>query len=582
MKSSYSSDSQSQSSTTAESESDDFYTDAEWPDACPVPAEQNLISIACGITFHSWALHGNTRNNQYHPLICWQTAPIQPSNGHENHGEYNTLLYQLLPPQVRCIIYGTKPKPSLSSHDDDDAEVSVHTKQNDADKGDKKKVGNRKSRSRRSSLSVAKISEDMMDDVTFYKTERAVAFRATFRVPAISVYIIGRDADQVSEVAKLFRKIPSKVFRLSTNDFIIPMISNENEEVQIQQQSKNENGTQGTFDDDETKGMDVHLCCKLQGYQYLYPRKSFLMIDTGACHKSPTTYAAIKESGALLGGGISPSIGMKLHGLFQQSKGSVPYVTKEFLHEYIRLRRPNACPVAFKDSIADTVLKETILFLSNIVMEWTNKIHVKYDSKDEPEDCHTEKLDSRNATEASTTKNAASSSQLSNSVAPVVIFTGIDFELVHRLLFGDDCDFHYQSDGSTMSVLHNAMKIGNIIVEAVKPSGLLHHGIQYVLLQNNSLKGKEPNDDIRDILVGQRVATMPYADESEISAIVFRNQNFKPRAKLLYGSVISIIRNDSSKLDKNWYSVFWDKSGSIDDLEATRLYGKCDVFDMYQ
>ena len=55
----------------------------------------------------------------------------------------------------------------------------------------------------------------------FYKTKRSIQYRATFRIPAITIFKFGIDTNQVLAISKLFRYITSRVFRLSTISYIV-------------------------------------------------------------------------------------------------------------------------------------------------------------------------------------------------------------------------------------------------------------------------------------------------------------------------------------------------------------------------
>lgn len=94
-----------------------------------------------------------------------------------------------------------------------------------------------------------------------------------------------------------------------------------------------------------------------------------------------------------------------------------------------------------------------------------------------------------------------------------------------------------------------------------------------MLLQQEKVKAVHANEDVRDILVGQRVAMIPSASDSEISALVTSDDNLAKSSNLVFGSVINIFRY-AYELDKDYYSIFWDESCTIDDVEPIRLYGK--------
>lgn len=382
------------------------------------------------------------------------------------------------------------------------------------------------------------------DSSSTFTAESATAYRIVQRVPAIYVYVISTNPTHASELVALFAGIPSLLYKLPAGDFLA--------------------GRKVTY-----PNMGVDRVANIAAAHFFYPSASAVLVIDGGTALTYT--AAVPAAGSLqrqqlhppqrLGGGIGAGLRMKFRSLFDYTN-DLPHITPQQLTETVKECAEKKQPLPLiaistgKNEDTDTmmarsvmgsVLTETALLLCSVIRGW---------------------LDKQNPT-----ANSNKTTTNSKDILPAVVITGGDGEIYEMLLQPKhshivetndaniallEAGLHEQinddnnkkaADANDLTAIHKRFRLH-------RHKYLPHHGIQYVLTSKMTVLANMSDDEyIRFQLIGQRVAVPSPVKKTQV----------------VYGTIYSIIRNDV--FDKDFYSVHYDESELIDDLEVTKIYG---------
>jgi pantothenate kinase type III len=594
---------------------EDVITYASWPLSCPLEKEEYCISIICGNTRTHWALHMNTNNvndvspsntcissnaneSDFLPTLIWKTIKVFSSSTQQADPKMKTKLVDYIPKAIKDIIYGP---------DNDDKAITSTT---GASSGTN--IGG-----------IGGSNTSVLNDpstTSSCTSHGSATHRSTYRVPGISVYVLSTNDENLKGIAQLFRNsIPCRVVLLTANDFISSSIGiHQLQQIQHKQLQHTEQRVEttaittdiavGTYDTETSNtstfnltntikssspaaqsssnsppvsstgggfypGMGVDRICGIYAAQYLYETNHVLVIDGGT---AMTYTATTKGTGSFYGGGIGPGLRMKFRSLFDYTS-ALPYITFDILMKYISKQqqhgekddttnRPTSIfATTTQESIIKSVLSETSLHLLKIIQTWL----------------------------AETTEGTESTSNL-----PTVVLTGGDIDIFQHLL----------------KPYQNTAELQN--VKIVSNRSLLHHGVSAMLVRQRLIKyhnekvGRQLSvmeqvsgasstnssaktlNEVRDVLMGQRVATIYNPNSSNnaggistttntglgevtTAAIVVGTAEIPHRSTILFGTVVNVINSypQRTTVDKDYYTIFWDADGSIDDVPPRQLYG---------
>ena len=354
---------------------------------------------------------------------------------------------------------------------------------------------------------------------------KAVAAQAAAlrRIPALSVYVMSTNPEHEATVPFLFQDIPHRMYKLNAEDFFTK--------------------EQGVYD-----GMGVDRVATLKGaiVQHRFP---CLVLDGGTA----LTYTAMDQKGQIMGGGILPGLAMRFRAL-HDSCGRLPYITHEDLKPLINggkekvdgnvtnedaAEKKEPMPTFARDTRTQMMassFSELACGLRNVVKQWL--VHVK----EEPEPVSSEEA-----------KEGEEKKEAKETTKPVVVFTGGDGALLHKLMKKDH-DFLVSPEPNA------AVPHGDFEMHYFKH--LIHNGVAACLAE----KFKEsknllstPEDELRLAVTGQRLAkNFEVADY---------NGDFVYR-----GTVIRVLPGET--FEDDLFEIRYD-DGDSESLELEELFGKC-------
>jgi pantothenate kinase type III len=353
---------------------------------------------------------------------------------------------------------------------------------------------------------------------------KAVAAQAAAlrRIPALSVYVLSTNPEHEATVPFLFQDIPHRMFKLNAEDFLTRK--------------------QGVYE-----GMGGDRVATLKG-AIVQHRLPCLVLDGGTA----LTYTAMDRKGQIMGGGILPGLAMRFRALHDNC-GKLPYITHEDLkplinggHEKVDGNVTNEDAADKKEPMptfaTDTrtqmmasSFSEVACGLRNVVKQWLAQV------KEEPQPVNEEGKEGEEKKEGK------------KSTKPVVVFTGGDGALLHKLMKKDH-DFLVSPEPDA-TVPH-----GDFEMHYFKH--LIHNGVAACLSEKykeSTRLSKTPEDELRLAVTGQRLAkNFEVADY---------NGDFVYR-----GTVVRILPGDT--FEDDLFEIRYD-DGDTESMDLEELYGKC-------
>jgi len=468
----------------------------------PHPGEDHIISIVAGDTQYRWAVH---EPKSHFPVVCWRTSTIRAREVELATTEPCELVLRYLPEEALTFVFGAN------------TTAKQRTK------------------------------------------ERASLYRATQRVPAISIYcMVPNEHNNKSEKQKrlydlaeehlsyMFRDIPCNFYKLKLSDMVSNTPAEDYQMINIEQFSM-------------LKAVDDILkdrCC--------------LIVDGGATLKfictepKPETkqearsfYDAELNAIRVTRESQTISLTSKLR-IMNEKTGALPFIGTKQVQKYLQDLRENKEKIKWfhtntVDAMMACALQETALFLRSMVKTW------------------------------------ALSNSNNNSLVPVplVCFTGMESEILNKLLGpssdGDSCELEGDYDyawtwtkappGESLQEGSKLLQIRSkhessvvVLVEVRTERHLVHHGIQDVLSKQqkkHALENDGPVGTLQQKLIGCRMAK------------TFESENGDDFTEYR-GQVMSVNNSRQSKVesaDDLTFMLRYD-DGDIEEMTALHLYGE--------
>jgi len=476
----------------------------------PHPGEDHIISVVAGDTQYRWAVH---EPKSHFPVVCWRTSTIRAREVELATTEPCELVLRYLPEEALTFVFGAN------------TTAKQRTK------------------------------------------ERASLYRATQRVPAISIYcMVPNEHNNKSEKQKrlydlaeehlsyMFRDIPCNFYKLKLSDMVNNTPAEDCQMINIEQFSM-------------LKAVDDILkdrCC--------------LIVDGGATLKFTCTepkpetkqearsfYDTELNAIRVTRESQTTSLTSKLR-IMNEKTGALPFIGTKQVQKYLQDLRENKEKIKWfhtntVDGMMACALQETTLFLRNMVKSWA--------------------LSNSKST-------AKTSSDNNNSLAsvPLVCFTGMEAEILNKLLGpssdGESCELEGDDDylwtwtkappgenlqeGSKLLQIRSKHESSVVVVEVRTERHLVHHGVQDVLSkqqQKYALENDGPVGTLQQELIGCRMAKTFESEDGE-DFTEYR------------GQVMSVNNSRQSKVesaDDLTFMLRYD-DGDIEEMTALHLYGE--------
>jgi pantothenate kinase type III len=287
--------------------------------------------------------------------------------------------------------------------------------------------------------------------------------------PILSVYVVSSNPDAERKLIFMFRHVPVRMYKLQNSDFFTP--------------------AQGLY---PTMGVD-RVAVLYAAKRTFGRRCPVLTIDGGTA----MTYAALDANGCIVGGGIAPGIKIRLQSLHDHT-GALPLIDHKKFQAAIEWSRQRNKPLSVfaKDTelaMMTTVCSELAGNLRNIVKQFLSSVaNAGSDSNGD------------NKNNNNNNKN--------NSPTPdgdvYVVVTGGDGDLFRLLLQKDT--------GGIIPVEPGVEPIPDR-VKIVYSKNFAHYGISELLYQKCLERPIDPQEQLRNKMVGLRVAVSSKTEPSGIS-----------------------------------------------------------------
>jgi pantothenate kinase type III len=328
----------------------------------------------------------------------------------------------------------------------------------------------------------------------------ATSAAAMRRIPAISIYVISTNREHESALKFLFQDVTTRMFRLQATDFF----------------SKE----QGVYE-----GMGVDRVAVLKAALTLFGAPVMVM-DAGTAW----TYTALDAKEQILGGGITPGVAARFRAMSDYC-GELPIIEFESYQKAIREAKDSKQPFPTfakntKSAMMGAVFSEIAGQCRNLAKQFVDAVKVEKDKDDDGDKPPPKK--------------------------PTIALTGGDSAVLEDMLKENQSGLIVSEPGTQLPAdsydLHHMKHLG-------------HYGIGELLkTQLDSMKDDNPDDKLRHMITGQRVAKK--FDVSDYDGdLVYR------------GSVISI-KADQSDFNNDLYLVRYD-DGDSEHLEMKEVHGKC-------
>lgn len=401
---------------------------------------------------------------------------------------------------------------------------------------------------------------------TRYTNATAIAHRSTLRIPTIYVYVISTNKEHLNALAQIFRGLPSLIFHLSAKDFL--------------------NTNLLTY-----AGMGVDRVANLAAARFLYPQApSWLVVDGGTALTYTTVVAAKTDSEDAaaaaensqssnnkqqLGGGIGAGLRVKFRSLHDYT-GELPFIEYKEVQKALQTcaETQTALPLfasagdkAIEPSLIGCVMQETALLLCNVIRGFLSTIT-------------TTKVAASASTTATTTPG--SNSNEPGQQLPVVLVTGGDADIYERLLRPNH-SYICEATAENQRLLEAGLVIADqqdasiVVPDAPEDTTNTNNLSKTFLLQ--TVKHLYPHA-VRAVLQSKEekaataaAAKQPSVDDERVrSQLLGQRVAFKMAKKAICGTITAVIRKEN--LDEDYYTVFYDEQGLIDDLDIPIIYGQ--------
>ncbi|KAL3943410.1 MAG: hypothetical protein SGBAC_002535 [Bacillariaceae sp.] len=327
--------------------------------------------------------------------------------------------------------------------------------------------------------------------------------------PALSVYIVSTNMEHENGIHFLFKDVPSRVVLLQPFHFFSP--------------------EEGAY---ETIGVDrvsTLFSCKTT-----YPKRHVLCFDAGTAW----TYTAVDSKGKIVGGGIAPGVGARFRCLADYCDG-LPEIDHTYYHKALKEKMASNQPFPiFAKNTVEALMTSTFTEIANQTRYLVK--HFLAMVKDD--------VGGGTATTTTATTAAAAADQ-----KPVVVVAGGDAAFVIKVLQKDFSGIIQAEPGASMPS-------DEFDVEEAKH--LVHYGVGQLLCQKVAPESDNPDDQLREILKGNRIAKrFPYLNYDGTD--VFR------------GSIMSIKRG--ATLEDDLFFVRYD-DGDAEHIEFVDVYDALQLY----
>ncbi|KAL3917654.1 MAG: hypothetical protein SGILL_004610, partial [Bacillariaceae sp.] len=294
--------------------------------------------------------------------------------------------------------------------------------------------------------------------------QQASEAAAKRKSPILSIYIVSSNPEAERKLIYMFRHIPVRMLKLQNTDFFT--------------------AEQGLY---PTMGVDRVAVLHAAKVNFGSP---VLAIDGGTA----MTYAGLDKDGNIMGGGISPGVKVRLQSLHEHT-GALPLIDhakfKEVLENSMKSKQP--LPVFAKDTevaMITSVCSELVCQLRNIIKQFA----------------------------AAVARDDGFENGSSHNIANVVI-TGGDGELFRLLL---------EKGASGIIPIEPGVEPIPDFVKIRWSKNFSHYGIGDLLYKQCLARPNDPNEELRNKMLGARMAMKSSVESSGISRATVLGVDFDP------------------------------------------------------
>mmetsp|Transcript_106478 Transcript_106478/g.159276 ORF Transcript_106478/g.159276 Transcript_106478/m.159276 type:complete len:667 (-) Transcript_106478:119-2119(-) len=343
----------------------------------------------------------------------------------------------------------------------------------------------------------------------------ASAVSAKRRIPAISIYVVTTNAEHEAALKFLFQDVTTRMVKLRNTDF-----------------STQE---QGLYD-----SMGVDRVAAVMAAKELYGAP-VMVLD----HGTAMTYTAMDRNEMIVGGGIAPGIQSRFRAMSDYC-GSLPMIDHEKFNAVLKEAESSRKPLPIfatdtETAMITSVFSEVCNHSRCLVKHFLETVGVEAkgakDAERKPETAPTgtdKEHDNKEGEDAEV------------DARPTIVVTGGDSNILAKMLENDYPSIRAEP-GTVLPV--NDYQLYNM-------KHLIHYGIGYLLNKKAVKRIEHPDDELRDRIIGLRVARWfgPRDAEGE---------------NLFRASVVRIARED--ELEKDLFYVRYD-DGDAEHCELKEIY----------
>lgn len=327
----------------------------------------------------------------------------------------------------------------------------------------------------------------------------AIRASTSRRVSVLSIYIISTNNEQLEHFVKLWSGVSTRMFLMQGDDFF-------------------------TKEEGRYEGMGVDRLANLRaaGDFHGFPA---LVFDGGTA----ATYTAADENGNVLGGGIGPGVQAKLRSLSDYAS-ALPHIKyDELINEIAGLTDEHGNPKKTLPVFARTPKQNIITRLCREIGCEGHAVIQHFLAAVGPAD----PVEVEGGPNPDNTRT--------------VIVTGGDADLIARLLVPDYCKLLLTEPGKEVPLKPP--------YSVKKMKQMVHYGIQAVLKRKMAIAKNDPDREMENLLIGQRLAKR-FQTRDEDGDPIFR------------GTITAVHRRNG----KYPYYVRYD-DGDGEDMSAVQLHG---------
>lgn len=330
--------------------------------------------------------------------------------------------------------------------------------------------------------------------------QQASEVAARRKHPVLSIYVVSSNPDAERKLIFMFRHVPVRMYKLQNSDFFAP--------------------SQGLY---PTMGVD--RCAVLYGAKITFGCP-VLAIDGGTA----MTYAALDKEGNILGGGIAPGIKVRLQSLHEHT-GALPLIGHEQFQAAVEkcMQSHKPLPVFAKETdlaMMTTACSELAGNLRHIVKQFLAMVEANSDYS-----------------------NGDAASDV------FVLITGGDGDLFRLLL---------QKDASGIVNVEPGVEPLPDHVKVVYSKNFAHYGISELLYQKCMERPVDPEEELRNKMMGLRVAVRSKLEASGISRAFVLSVDSDP----------SPTAEDTSSLSSYSFLIRHDNSAKQQMLSLKAFFGE--------